>query len=55
MPDVILGSARETGSIVKLSDEERRSGMYILGRPGRGKTAFFTDNEGWPIIKYMLL
>jgi type IV secretory pathway TraG/TraD family ATPase VirD4 len=39
MPDVILGSGSETRNIVRLSDVERRSGLYILGRMGRGKTS----------------
>jgi len=42
--DVILGRANETDHIIKLGDEERCSGMYILGRPGRGKTALMKKN-----------
>src|SRR5437763_1074762 len=39
MPAVILGRGSGTDDIIRLSDEERHSGMYILGRPGRGKTS----------------
>jgi hypothetical protein len=39
MPDVILGRESETDHIIKLDDVERRSGLYILGRMGRGKTS----------------
>ena len=39
-PDVILGRASETGNVIRISDAERRSGMYTLGVQGSGKTNF---------------
>jgi Type IV secretion-system coupling protein DNA-binding domain len=39
MPDVILGSGSGTDHIIRLDDMERRSGLYMLGRMGRGKTS----------------
>jgi hypothetical protein len=42
MPDVILGRAMQTNQIIPISDVERRSGLYILGRMGRGKTSLMT-------------
>src|SRR4030095_3674892 len=38
MPEVILGTDSDTGDIIKINDLERRSGLYILGRPRSGKT-----------------
>jgi hypothetical protein len=35
---VILGEDIETGKRVYIGDIERRSGLYILGKPGVGKT-----------------
>src|SRR4029453_10304518 len=37
--DVILGRASGTDHIIRLDDMERRSGLYMLGRMGRGKTS----------------
>jgi Type IV secretion-system coupling protein DNA-binding domain len=42
MPDVILGRDMQTNQIIPISDVERRSGLYILGRMGRGKTSLMT-------------
>jgi Cdc6-like AAA superfamily ATPase len=42
MPDVILGRDMQTNQIISISDGERRSGLYILGRMGRGKTSLMT-------------
>jgi hypothetical protein len=42
MPDVILGRDYQTDHIIRLDDIERRSGLYILGRMGRGKTSLIT-------------
>jgi hypothetical protein len=39
MPDVILGRDSCTDSIIRISDKERRSGQYMLGRMGQGKTS----------------
>src|ERR671915_386066 len=39
MSRVILGTDVETGEVVRLGGIERRSGLYILGRPGMGKSA----------------
>jgi DNA helicase HerA-like ATPase len=36
--DVTLGTDVETDQKIKIGDIERRSGLYILGRPGSGKT-----------------
>jgi late competence protein required for DNA uptake (superfamily II DNA/RNA helicase) len=38
MPEVILGTDVETKKEIQLGDMERRSGLYILGRTGYGKT-----------------
>ena len=38
MPEVILGKDVETGKKIPIGDMERRSGLYILGRTGTGKT-----------------
>jgi Type IV secretion-system coupling protein DNA-binding domain len=42
MPEVILGRAMQTNQLIPISDVERRSGLYILGRMGRGKTSLMT-------------
>jgi hypothetical protein len=39
MPAVRLGRDSETGQEVRIGDIERRSGFYILGKPGMGKSA----------------
>jgi hypothetical protein len=36
--DVTLGTDVETDQKIKIGDMERRNGLYILGRPGSGKT-----------------
>ena len=43
MPDVILGSGSEIKNIVKISDVERRSGLYIFGAQGTGKTTLLKN------------
>ena len=40
MPSVMIGTDADTEEIIRLDDIERRSGLYILGRMGRGKTTF---------------
>src|SRR5437868_14524717 len=37
--EVILGRASGTDHLIRISDIERRSGLYMLGRMGRGKTS----------------
>src|SRR5688500_3207658 len=39
---VILGKD-ETGQSLRLGDIERRSGLYILGKPGMGKSALIVN------------
>jgi len=39
MASVILGTDTDTGEVVRIGDIERRSGLYILGKPGMGKSA----------------
>jgi hypothetical protein len=39
MSSVILGTDTDTGDTVRIGDTERRSGLYLLGRPGMGKSA----------------
>jgi hypothetical protein len=39
MSSVVLGTDVETGQVVSIGDVERRSGLYLLGRPGMGKSA----------------
>lgn len=38
-----LGRDTETGEIVRIGDVERRSGVYILGKPGMGKTTLMVN------------
>ena len=38
MPEVVIGKDVVTGELITLGDLERRSGLYILGKPGMGKT-----------------
>jgi hypothetical protein len=38
MSSVILGMDAQTGQEVRIGDIERRSGLYILGNPGMGKS-----------------
>lgn len=40
---VLIGQALETGQEVRLGDIERRSGLYILGKPGMGKSALMVN------------
>lgn len=40
---VILGTDVETGDAVQIGDIERRSGLYLLGRSGMGKSALATN------------
>jgi len=42
MPSVVLGRD-EGGEIVSLGDIERCSGLYILGKPGMGKSALMVN------------
>jgi hypothetical protein len=42
MPSVVLGKD-EDGQIVTLGDIERRSGLYVLGKPGVGKSALMVN------------
>jgi DNA helicase HerA-like ATPase len=43
MPSVIIGKDTETEEIIHIDDIERRSGLYILGRMGRGKTTLIKN------------
>jgi hypothetical protein len=44
MPDsVTIGRALETGHDLALGDIERRSGLYVLGKPGMGKTTLLIN------------
>jgi hypothetical protein len=43
MPSVIIGKDIQTGQEVRLGDIERRSGLYILGKPGMGKSALMVN------------
>ena len=44
MPEsVILGNDGETGQPLRLGDIERRSGLYILGKPGMGKSTLLVN------------
>ena len=38
MASVILGIDAQTGQEVRIGDMERRSGLYMLGKPGMGKS-----------------
>jgi hypothetical protein len=39
----IIGHDRETGQPITIGDIERRSGLYILGKPGMGKSALMVN------------
>jgi hypothetical protein len=39
MSSVVLGTDIETGQEVRIGDVERRSGLYLLGRPGMWERA----------------
>jgi hypothetical protein len=39
---VVVGTDFETGDAIRISDTARRSGLYVLGRPGTGKTSLLT-------------
>jgi hypothetical protein len=39
MSSVVLGTDVETGKEVRIGDIERRSGLYMLGKMGMGKSA----------------
>ena len=41
--DVTLGRDVETDKVIQIGDMERRSGLYILGRPGSGKTTLIKN------------
>jgi DNA helicase HerA-like ATPase len=43
MPFVTLGRDVETDKKIQIDDMERRSGLYILGRPGSGKTTLIKN------------
>jgi hypothetical protein len=43
MPSVVLGRDTQTGEQVEIGDIERRSGFYILGKPGMGKSALMVN------------
>ena len=43
MPSIILGKDVETGQEVRLGDIERRSGLYILGKMGMGKSSLIVN------------
>jgi hypothetical protein len=40
---VTIGNDLETNQAVSIGDIERRSGFYILGKPGFGKTALMVN------------
>jgi ABC-type ATPase involved in cell division len=43
MPSVRLGRDCVTGQEVRVGDVERRSGLYVLGKPGMGKSALMVN------------
>jgi hypothetical protein len=43
MPEVIIGRNAETGKLIPIGDIERRSGLYILGVQGTGKTTLIKN------------
>src|ERR671914_1680013 len=40
---VTIGADTETNQPISIGDIERRSGLYILGKPGMGKTAMMVN------------
>jgi hypothetical protein len=44
MPDAVtIGRSTDTGHDLALGDIERRSGLYVLGKPGMGKTTLLVN------------
>jgi hypothetical protein len=43
LPQVTLGRDVETDQKIQIGDMERRNGLYILGRPGSGKTTLIKN------------
>jgi hypothetical protein len=43
MSEVVIGKDTETGQEVRIGDIERRSGLYVLGKPGMGKSALLVN------------
>jgi DNA-binding protein H-NS len=43
MPAVTLGTDSQTHETLKIGDIERRSGLYVLGKPGMGKSALLVN------------
>jgi DNA replication protein DnaC len=43
MPSVRLGRDSVTEQEVRIGDIERRSGLYVLGKPGMGKSALLVN------------
>jgi hypothetical protein len=43
MSYAVIGKDVETGTLVSIGDIERRSGLYILGKPGMGKTTMLVN------------
>jgi len=43
MPSVILGNDIASGQKVRIGDIERRSGLYVLGNPGMGKSSLLVN------------
>jgi hypothetical protein len=49
MPEVPLGYSQDEQRKIHLGDLERRSGLYILGKPGVGKSVLLTNIAMWDI------
>jgi ABC-type lipoprotein export system ATPase subunit len=38
-----IGNNLETGELITIGDIERRSGLYVLGKPGMGKSTLLVN------------
>jgi GTPase SAR1 family protein len=43
MPEAVIGKDAVTGDLITIGDLERRSGLYILGITGTGKTSLMIN------------
>jgi ABC-type cobalamin/Fe3+-siderophores transport system ATPase subunit len=48
---VTLGTDIQTGEEITLGDTERRSGLYVLGKPGMGKSTLLVNMLNMDMLK----
>jgi len=47
---VTLGTDIQTGNTITLGDTERCSGLYVLGKPGMGKSTLLTNMLDYDMV-----